>query len=321
MILKMDINMADITEKTENDELITNRDQLVVVDNIETLIKVIRGQQVMLDKDLATLYGVEAKVLNQAVKRNVERFPDDFRFQLTKEECLRSQIVTLNEKQGQHLKYMPYAFTEQGVAMLSSVLRSQTAIEVNIQIMRAFVSMRHFMVNNASVFSRLETMEYHQLEMQQHQQETDKRIDEVFRRLDEGNAKPKQGVFYNGQVYDAYTFVSDLIKSAKKRIVLIDNYVDETVLTLLDKRDNNVSAIIYTQQISRQFQLDIDRHNAQYAPIDVETFRLSHDRFLCIDDDVYHIGASIKDLGKKWFGFSKMEILTPDELVERINRE
>ncbi len=313
--------MADITEKTENNELTTNRDPLVVVDNIETLIKVIRGQQVMLDKDLATLYGVEAKVLNQAVKRNIERFPDDFRFQLTKEECLRSQIVTLNEKQGQHLKYMPYAFTEQGVAMLSSVLRSQTAIDVNIQIMRAFVSMRHFMVNNASVFSRLETIEYHQLEMQRHQQETDKRIDEVFRKLDEGNAKPKQGVFYNGQIYDAYTFVSDLIKSAKKRIVLIDNYVDETVLTLLDKRDNNVSAIIYTQQISRQFQLDIDRHNAQYAPIDVETFRLSHDRFLCIDDDVYHIGASIKDLGKKWFGFSKMEILTPDELVERINRE
>ena len=289
--------------------------------NIEPLIKVIRGQQVMLDKDLAMLYGVEAKVLNQAVKRNVERFPNDFRFQLTKEECLRSQIVTLNEKQGKHLKYMPYAFTEQGVAMLSSVLRSQTAIEVNILIMRAFVSMRHFMVNNASVFSRLETIEYHQLEMQQHQQETDKRIDEVFRRLDEGNAKPKQGVFYNGQIYDAYTFVSDLIKSAKKRIVLIDNYVDETVLTLLDKRDNNVSAIIYTQQISRQFQLDIDRHNAQYAPIDVETFHLSHDRFLCIDDDVYHIGASIKDLGKKWFGFSKMEILTPDELAERINRE
>ena len=128
-------------------------------------------------------------------------------------------------------------------------------------------------------------------------------------------------MFYNGQVYDAYTFVSDLIKSAKKRIVLIDNYVDETVLTLLDKRGNSVSAVIYTQQISRQFQLDIDRHNAQYAPIDVETFRLSHDRFLCIDDDVYHIVASIKDLGKKWFGFSKMEILTLDELVERINRE
>ena len=300
---------------------VTKCDNHELAGNIEPLIKVIRGQQVMLDKDLAMLYGVEAKVLNQAVKRNIERFPNDFRFQLTKEECLRSQIVTLNEKQGQHLKYMPYAFTEQGVAMLRSVLRSQTAIEVNIQIMRAFVSMRHFMVNNASVFSRLETIEYHQLEMQQHLQESDKRIEEVFRRLDEGNAKPKQGVFYNGQIYDAYTFVSDLIKSAKKRIFLIDNYVDETVLTLLDKREEGVSAVIYTQQISRHFQLDIDRHNAQYAPIGVETFRLSHDRFLCIDNDVYHIGASIKDLGKKWFGFSKMDILTPYELVERINRE
>ena len=293
--------------------------------NIEPLIKVIRGQQVMLDKDLATLYGVETKVLNQTVKRNIERFPDDFRFELNREECLRSQIVTSNGRGGN--RYSTYAFTEQGVAMLSSVLRSQTAIEVNIQIMRAFVSMRHFMVNNASGFSRLETMEYHQLEILQHQQDTDKhieatnkRIDEVFRRLDEGNTKPKQGVFYNGQIYDAYTFVSDLIKSAKKRIVLIDNYVDETVLTLLDKRENCVSAIIYTQQINRQFQLDIDRHNAQYSPIDVETFRLSHDRFLCIDNDVYHIGASIKDLGKKWFGFSKMEILTPNELVERIIR-
>ena len=240
MILKMNINMADITEKTENGELVTNRDQLVVVDNIESLIKVIRGQQVMLDKDLATLYGVETRTLNQAVKRNIQRFPSDFRFQLTMEECSKSQIVTLNAGRGQNIK---------------------------------------------------------------------------------GNAKPKQGVFYNGQIYDAYTFVSDLIKSAKKRIILIDNYVDETVLTLLDKREEGVSSVIYTQQISRQFQLDIDRHNAQYAPIYVETFRLSHDRFLCIDDDVYHIGASIKDLGKKWFGFSKMEILTPDELVKRINRE
>ena len=182
---------------------VTKCDNHELAGNIEPLIKVIRGQQVMLDKDLAMLYGVEAKVLNQAVKRNVERFPNDFRFQLTKEECLRSQIVTLNEKQGQHLKYMPYAFTEQGVAMLSSVLRSKTAIVVNIQIMRAFVSMRHFMVNNASMFSRLETIEYHQLEILQHQQDTDKhfqesdkRIEEVFRRLHEGNAKPKQGVFY-----------------------------------------------------------------------------------------------------------------------------
>ena len=309
-----------MTKTKEESELVTNSDQLVFADKIESLIKVIRGQQVMLDRDLATLYGVEVKRLNEQVKRNIKRFPKDFMFQLTKEECLRSQFATLNEGRGQHLKYMPYVFTENGVAMLSSVSRSDTAIEVNIRIMRAFTSMRHFLQNNAEVFQRLSTLEYHQLEMQQHFQESDKRIEEVFRRLDEGNAKPKQGVFYNGQIYDAYNFVSDLIKSAKKRIILIDNYVDETVLTLLDKREDGVSAFIYTQQINRQFQLDIDRHNAQYPPINVETFRLSHDRFLCIDDDVYHIGASIKDLGKKWFGFSRMEILTPDELVERINR-
>ena len=316
----MNRNKEDMTKTKEESELVRNSDQLVFADKIESLIKVIRGQQVMLDRDLATLYGVEVKRLNEQVKRNIKRFPKDFMFQLTKEECLRSQIATLNEGRGQHLKYMPYVFTENGVAMLSSVLRSDTAIEVNIRIMRAFTSMRHFLQNNAEVFQRLSTLEYHQLEMQQHFQESDKRIEEVFRRLDEGNAKPKQGVFYNGQIYDAYNFVSDLIKSAKKRIILIDNYVDETVLTLLDKREDSVSAFIYTQQINRQFQLDIDRHNAQYPPINVETFRLSHDRFLCIDDDVYHIGASIKDLGKKWFGFSRMEILTPDELVERINR-
>ena len=312
--------MADITEKTENCELVANCDRLVAVDNIEPLIKVIRGQQVMIDRDLATLYGVETKRLNEQVKRNMERFPERFRFQLTKEEM--NELVTNCDRFNslKHSTVRSYAFTEQGVAMLSTVLRSETAIRVSIRIMDAFVAMRRFMVTNAEVFQRLSTMEYHQLEMQQHLQESDKRIEEVFRRLDEGNAKPKQGVFYNGQIYDAYTFVSDLIKSAKRRIILIDNYVDETVLTLLDKRGEGVSAVIYTQQISRQFQLDIDRHNAQYAPVDIETFRLSHDRFLCIDDDVYHIGASIKDLGKKWFGFSKMEILTPDELAERINK-
>lgn len=309
--------MVETTEKIENSELVTNRDQLVVVDNIESLIKVIRGQQVIFDKDLAKLYGVETKYLNKQVKRNIERFPEDFMFQLTKEECLRCQIGTSNEGRG-GARYFPYVFTENGVSMLSSVLRSKTAIEVNIRIMRAFTSMRHFLLNNAEVFQRISTMEYHQLKMQQHLLESDKRIDEVFRKLDEGNPKPKQGIFYNGQIYDSYTFVSELVKSAKKRIILIDNYVDETVLTLLDKREEGVSAVIYTQQISRRFQLDIDRHNAQYAPIEVEMFRLSHDRFLCIDDDVYHIGASVKDLGKKWFAFSKLDILSPDMLIEKI---
>ena len=165
--------MTDKIEKNESSELTTKSDQFVGVDNIEPLIKIIRGQQVMLDRDLATLYGVETKRLNEQVKRNIQRFPEDFMFQLTKDECLRSQIATLNEGRGQHLKYMPYVFTENGVAMLSSVLRSDTAIEVNIRIMRAFTSMRHFLQNNAEVFQRLSTMEYHQLEMQQHLQESD----------------------------------------------------------------------------------------------------------------------------------------------------
>ena len=185
--------------------------------------------------------------------------------------------------------------------------------------MDAFVSMRHFFINNADVFRRLSTIECHQFEMMQHQQESDKRIDEVFRRLDEGSVQPKQGIFYDGQVYDAYTFVSDLVKSAKRNIVLIDNYVDETVLTLLDKRDVGVTADIYTLQINQQLRLDINRHNCQYPPINVSVFRRSHDRFLCIDDVVYHIGASIKDLGKKWFAFAKMEVLTPAELIAKIN--
>ena len=317
--------MANNIEHQDKGKLVANCDQLqdnevTVTAPIESRIMSIRGRQIMIDRDLAELYGVETKVLNQAVKRNMERFPERFRFQLTKKEM--NELVTNCDRFNslKHSTARPYAFTEQGVAMLSTILRSETAIRMSIHIMDAFVAMRRFMTTNAEIFQRLSTMEYHQLEMQQHQQETDKRIDEVFRRLDEGNAKPKQGVFYNGQIYDAYTFVSDLIKSAKKRIILIDNYVDETVLTLLDKREIGVAAIIYTQQITRHFQLDIDRHNAQYAPIEINTFRLSHDRFLCIDDNVYHIGASIKNLGKKWFGFSKMEILTPTELEEKINR-
>ena len=299
--------------------------QLPVESKVESLIRVIRGQQVMLDRDLAELYGVETRRLNEQVKRNIERFPEDFMFQLTSNEFdnLKSQIA-ISSWGG--VRKLPYAFTEQGVAMLSGVLKSSTAVEANIRIMRAFVSMRHFMVNNAAIFQRLETIEFNQLESNKvqakilaHQEVQDHRIDEIFRRLDEGMYKPKQGIFFDNQIYDAYSFVSELVKSAKQRIILIDNYVDETVLTLLDKRGENVSATIYTQQVSRQFRLDVDRHNSQYPPIEISVFRRSHDRFLCIDDTVYHVGASIKDLGKKWFAFSKMEDFKPEELVARIN--
>ena len=301
--------------------------QLPVENKVESLIRVIRGKQVMLDRDLAELYGVETRRLNEQVKRNIERFPEDFMFQLTKEEFenWKSQFATSNSIV-MGARKRPYAFTEQGVAMLSGVLKSSTAVEANIRIMRAFVSMRHFMVNNAAIFQRLETIEFNQLESNKvqakilaHQEVQDHRIDEIFRRLDEGMYKPKQGIFFDNQIYDAYSFVSELVKSAKQRIILIDNYVDETVLTLLDKREDTVSAIIYTQQISRQLRLDVDRHNSQYPPIEISVFRRSHDRFLCIDDTVYHVGASIKDLGKKWFAFSKMEDFKPEELVAKIN--
>lgn len=297
---------------------VANCDQLPETIDIQPMIRVIRGQQVMLDNDLATLYGVETRALNQAVKRNINRFPDDFMFQLTKEELdnLMSQNVTSSWG---GTRKLPYAFTEQGIAMLSSVLKSQTAVEVNIRIMRAFIAMRRFIATNAQLFQWLETIEYHQLEMKQHQEVTDKRIDEVFKRLD-ADIPPMQGIFYDGQVFDAYRFVSDLIRKAKRSIVLIDNNVDDTVLTLLDKREKGVSATIYTQRVSSQFQLDVDRHNAQYPLIEIRQFSKAHDRFLLIDDEVYHVGASIKDLGRKWFGFTLMRDITATELINKIKK-
>ena len=310
---------------TQDDEPITKCDRLVPASQIEKMIFTIRGVQVMFDRDLAQLYGVETRVLNQAVKRNADRFPSDFMFQLTQDETdgsrsqivtlngtadlSKSQNVTLNTGRGHNIKYLPYVFTENGVAMLSSVLRSQTAIEVNIQIMRAFTAMRHFLISNAAVFQRIENLEQHQIA-------TDQRIDRVFQLLEAGQ-QPQQGIFFDGQIFDAHTFVSDLIRSAKKRIVLFDNYIDDTVLTLLDKRKQNVDAEIFTKTISQQLSLDIAKHNAQYRPITVTTFDKTHDRFLCIDSTVYHIGASLKDLGKKWFAFSKM-VMSTDELINKL---
>lgn len=314
------------------------------LENIENLIHVIRGKQVMLDRDLARLYGVETRVLNQAVQRNIERFPEDFMFKLTKEEFdgLRSQNVTSNEdilrslnatleKEGIDLtsqivisnkrggqRYVSYAFTENGIAMLSSVLRSPLAIATNIQIMRAFTAMRHFIASNAHVFQRVETIEKNILALNAHKADTDKKLDEVFKRLDDGSVQQAQRIFYDGQIFDAYTFVNDRIREAKKRIILIDNYVDDSVLTMLDKRDKGVTAKIYTKNISRQLTLDFEKHSAQYAPIEIDQFYRAHDRFLCIDDTVYLIGASIKDLGKKWFGFTKIDGWTTDELLSKI---
>jgi len=274
--------------------------------DIENMIFNIRGVQVMIDRDLARLYGVLTSRLNEQVKRNIARFPESFRFQLTENE--RDEVIAKCDNL-QSLKFnpsLPYAFTEQGIAQLSSVLHSPIAIETSVKIMNAFVEMRRFLISNAAVFQRLERIE-------QHQTETDKRLDEVFRKIDT-SLPPLQGIFFDGQIFDAYTFVCDLVRAAKKRIVLFDNYVDDTVLTMLGKRQSGVAVRILTKTISRQLQLDIDRHNAQYPPLAAETFANAHDRFLCIDDAVYHIGASLKDLGKKWFAFSKMEIATDDLL-------
>ena len=339
------------------------------LENIENLIQVIRGKQVILDRDLARLYGVETKRLNQQVQRNIERFPADFMFQLSKEEAeslrsqfatsnvnsvnltsqivipndfprsqfatlndeeenlksqiaissedsSRSQIATLNAR-GSNIKYLPYAFTENGIAMLSSVLRSPIAIATNIQIMRAFTAMRRFIAANAQVFQRLEVIEHTQLSLAAHQEEADRKFEEIFRRLDDGSVTQKQGIFYDGQIFDAYVFITERVREAKKRIVLIDNYIDETVFTILDKRTQGTKAKVYTKNLTPQLALDLEKHNAQYAPIEVEPFDRSHDRFLCIDETVYHIGASLKDLGKKWFAFAKME-LTTDELLTKI---
>lgn len=287
------------------------------IQKIENAIYTIRGQQVLVDRDLAMLYQVETKVLNQAVKRNIERFPERFRFQLTKEETIELVTNCDRFKLLKHSSVCPYVFTEQGVAMLSTVLRSATAVETSIKIMDAFVAMRHFVSFNAQLFQRLETIEYHQLEMKRRQEQTENRIDEIFDKINKSDM-PQQGVFYDGQIYDAYTFVAGLVRMAECRIILIDNYVDDTVLTLLNKRNSNVAAYIYTDRISRNLQLDIDRHNSQYSPIMVGIYRMAHDRFLIIDDKVYHIGASIKDLGKKLFGFSLMQELTATELLTKI---
>jgi hypothetical protein len=314
------------------------------LENIENLIHIIRGKQVMLDRDLARLYGVETFRLNEQVKRNKERFPEDFMFQLSKEEFenWKSQIaisipnenmssqnartsnadmlsqIAMTSAKRRPLSALPYAFTESGIAMLSGVLRSPQAVSMNIQIMRAFVAMRRFLASNAQVFQRLEVMERTQLSLLAHQESTDQKVEEIFRRLDDDNAKPTEGILFDGQIFDAYKFVTERIREAKKRIVLIDNYVDETVLAMLDKRNNGVTAKVYTKNISRQLSLDFDKHNAQYAPIEVEQFDRAHDRFLCIDDTVYLIGASIKDLGKKWFGFTKIDGWTTDELLSKI---
>ena len=308
---------TDFTSKTMATTLLTIQD--TTPQQIESKILTVRGVHVMIDKDLAALYGIPTGRMNEQVKRNMERFPEHFRFQLTQME--RDEVIA-NCDNLKDLKFnpsLPYCFTEQGVAMLSAVLHTPTAVRISVQIMEAFVQMRHTLAANRQIIQRLETIEHHQLSMSQHQAETDNRLDEVFRLLDEARPAPKQGIFFDGQVYDAYQLVSDLVRKAKKSIVLIDNYIDDTVLTVLDKRKSGVKATVYTKHLTKQLQLDIQRHNQQYAAIEVLTFHKSHDRFLLIDNEVYHLGASVKDLGQRWCAFSRISDFSAKELLAKIS--
>ena len=269
--------------------------------NIKDKIYTIRNLQVMLDKELAELSGVKPIRLREQIKRNIARFPDDFMFQLSEDEV--DLMVSQNAIPSR--KYLggslPLVFTEQGVSMLSSVLRSEIAVNISVQIIRVFVSMRKIISQNISMFERFERVE-------QRLTIHDKNFDKLFEALEDKSLKAKQGIFYDGEIFDAYVFINDLIKRALSEISLIDNYIDETVFTLFSKYPN-IKIKIYTQNISKQLKLDFEKYSKQYQNIELFEFKNSHDRFLIIDKkELYHLGASLKDLGKKWFAFSKFEI-------------
>ena len=281
---------------------------------IENRIFTFREIQVMIDRDLAEVYGVETKRLNEQVRRNINRFPERFRFQLTDFE--KNELVA-NCDRFENLKHssvLPYAFTEQGVSMLSAVLRSETAVRVSIQIMNAFVEMRKMVLGNAALFQRLDKVELKQID-------ADQKFETLFKALESREQQPEKGIFFDGQVFDAYLFIADLIKRAHTNIILIDNYIDETVLTLLAKREQGTAVTIYTKQISKQLQLDLKKHNEQYPAIEIEILTSTHDRFILLDHkELYHIGASLKDLGKKWFAFSRMDDFAA-EILNRIQQK
>lgn len=287
----------------------TSGHEIMLREDIQSRIYTVRCLQVMLDMDLASLYHVETRALNQAVKRNQDRFPESFCFQLADSEfeILKSQIV-MSSWGGRRTN--PYAFTEQGVAMLSAVLRSDVAVEISVKIINAFVTMRRFIASNAKVFQRLDTLELKQLE-------TNKKMEKVLDAIESKEIKPKQGIFFNGQIFDAYKFVSDLFRSARQSIVIIDNFLDDSVLTHLTKRRKNVRTILLTKNIPKSLTLDVEKFNEQYPPIEIKNFKNAHDRFIIIDNvTVYHLGASLKDLGKKWFAFSKIDIGVGDILAK-----
>ncbi len=283
----------------------------LAIEAIKNLIYTIRGKQVMMDSDVANIYHCETKYVNRVVKRNIERFPEEFCFQLNENEfeVLRCQFVTLNENgRGQHRKYLPYVFTEQGIAMLSALLKSDVAVSVSVNIMKAFIEMRKFLMLNGQVFERLTNMEYKLLEH-------DKKFDIIFNQL-QHEENIKQRIFFEGQIYDAYSLIIDIIKRANKKILIIDNYIDDSVLKMLTKKKNNVEVVILTSDKSNIQNIDIQKFNKEYPILKVTKTNKFHDRFIIIDNkEMYHLGASIKDLGKKCFGINKIEDM---EIIEKI---
>ena len=283
----------------------------LAIEDIKKLIYTIRGKQIMIDSDVANIYHCETKYVNRVVKRNIERFPEEFCFQLNENEfeSLRCQFVTLNENgRGQHRKYLPYVFTEQGIAMLSALLKSNIAVSVSVSIMKAFIEMRKFLMINGQVFERLTSVENKLLEH-------DKKFNEVFNQLQlEENIK--QRIFFDGQIYDAYSIIVDIIKRANSKILIIDNYIDDSVLKMLAKKKNNVEVVILTSDKSNIENLDIQKFNKEYPILKVAKTNKFHDRFIIIDKkEMYHLGASIKDLGKKCFAINRIEDV---EIIEKI---
>ncbi len=307
------ISITSILKKELNvDEIFTSNESSVLVkkdDVLSSKIYDVRGFQVMLDFDLAKLYQVSTKRINEQVKRNIERFPNRFMFQLNELEINELVADCDRFKTLKHSTSLPFVFTERGIAMLATVLHSNIAIDMSIKIMDAFVDNRSFIGNNADIFQRLGNIEQKVIAQDARNIESDDNFKKIFNAIESNDNIPKQNIFYDGQIYDAYNFVNDVIKSAKNSIILIDNYIDNSVLTLFSERNKDCSVKIFTKNITKKLELDLKKYNKQYPKIELTYFEKSHDRFMIIDDSiVYHIGASLKDLGKKWFAFSKMNI-------------
>ncbi len=301
-------NIAPINEK---ENVVTYE-----IENIRNLIYTIRGKQIMLDSDVAMLYHYTTKNVNKAMKRNIDRFPEDFCFQLTKEELntmwFQNGTTYENNIKYRSEKYLPYVYTEQGISMLSGILKNEIAVQVSINIMRAFIEMRKFIAYNGQIFKRLTSVEYKLLEH-------DKKFNEVFDEMQKDKSREfKQKIFFNGQIYDAYSLIIDIIKSAKTKILIIDNYIDDSILKMLSKKNKDVEVVILTSQNCNLNKLDISKFNKQYPSLKISYTNKFHDRFIVIDDkELYHIGASLKDLGKKCFAISKIEDM---EYVEKMSK-